>query len=83
MPLYFHAVRPKTAVTRNKTAGFPLQPVVVQLDPASAAGGFARAWPRPDERLEKHLSYALQWWGFALATVAIWIAVNLRRSPPP
>jgi len=67
----------------SAAVGFPLQPVVVQLDPDSAAGGFAREWPRPDERLEKHLSYALQWWGFALATVAIWIAVNLRRSPPP
>ena len=64
----------------SKTVSFPLQPVVIQLAPESAAGGFAREWPRPDERLEKHLSYALQWWGFAAATVAIWIAVNFRRD---
>ena len=64
----------------GKTVDFPLQPVIIQLAPESAAGGFAREWPRPDERLEKHLSYALQWWGFAAATVAIWIAVNFRRN---
>lgn len=64
----------------SKAVGFPLQQVVIQLAPESTAGGFAREWPRPDERLEKHLSYALQWWGFAAATVAIWIAVNFRRK---
>lgn len=64
----------------STTVGFPLQPVVIQLAPESTAGGFAREWPRPDERLEKHVSYALQWWGFAAATIAIWIAVNFRRN---
>lgn len=61
-------------------AGFPLLPVVIQLDPDSTAAGFVREWPRPAERLEQHLSYALQWWGFALATVAIWLFVNWRRA---
>ena len=64
----------------SRSISFPLQPVVIQLAPDSAAGGFAREWPRPDERLEKHVSYALQWWGFAAATVAIWLAVNFRRE---
>jgi surfeit locus 1 family protein len=63
-----------------KAVNFPLQPVVIQLAPESNAGGFAREWPRPDERLEKHLSYALQWWGFAVATIVIWLVVNLRRN---
>jgi surfeit locus 1 family protein len=58
---------------------FPLQPVVIQLSPDSSAGGFAREWPRPDERIERHLGYALQWWGFAVATVIIWLVVNFRR----
>lgn len=60
-------------------AGIPLQPVVIQMDADSPAGGFVREWPRPDDRREKHLSYALQWWAFAAATVAIWLFVNLRR----
>lgn len=64
----------------GKRVSFPLQPVIIQLAPENAAGGFAREWPRPDERLEKHVSYALQWWGFAAATVAIWITANFRRK---
>lgn len=61
--------------------GQPLQPVVVQLDPA-APGGFVRDWPRPDERAERHRSYALQWFGFALASLGIWGFCLLRRPPP-
>jgi surfeit locus 1 family protein len=57
---------------------YPIQPVVVQLDPG-AAGGYVREWPRPDERAERHRSYALQWFGFALASVAIWIYFLVRR----
>jgi surfeit locus 1 family protein len=62
--------------------GFPLQPVVIELAAdSSGGGGFAREWPRPDERIERHLGYAFQWWGFAGATVIIWLVVNLRRQP--
>lgn len=59
---------------------FPLQPVVVQMDADSAGGGgFVREWPRPDERIERHLGYAWQWFGFAGALVLIYFVVNLRR----
>ena len=64
----------------SKAVNFPLQPVIIQLSPASTAGGFAREWPRPDERIERHVGYALQWWGFALATALIWLVVNFRRE---
>lgn len=64
-----------------KAVTFPLQPLVIQLSPESAAGGFAREWPRPDERIERHVGYALQWWGFAAVTVVIWLVVNFRRQP--
>jgi surfeit locus 1 family protein len=57
---------------------YPLQPVVVHLDPG-APGGYVREWPRPDERAERHRSYALQWFGFALASVAIWGYFLVRR----
>ena len=65
----------------TKLVPFPLQPVLIQLAPDSSAGGFARAWPRPDERIERHVGYAFQWWGFAAASVIIWLVVNLRRQP--
>jgi surfeit locus 1 family protein len=64
----------------GKAVNFPVQPVIIQLSPESTAGGFAREWPRPDERIERHVGYALQWWGFALATVLIWLVVNFRRE---
>lgn len=57
---------------------YPLQPLVVQLDP-TAPGGFVRDWPRPDERADRHRSYALQWFGFALASLGIWGFFLLRK----
>lgn len=56
---------------------FPLQPIVLELDPASPAG-FVRDWPRPDERIERHVGYAMQWYGFAAASVGIWLFFLLR-----
>lgn len=50
-----------------------VQPLVIELSPASPAGGFDRDWPRLDQRHERHRSYALQWFGFALATFGIWL----------
>lgn len=58
---------------------WPVQPVVVQLD-ADAPHGFAREWPRPDERADMHRSYALQWFGFALSSIGIWLWFVLRQS---
>jgi surfeit locus 1 family protein len=63
-------------------APWPLQPVVVELDPA-APHGYARNWPRPDERADKHLSYALQWFGFAASSMGIWLFFLLRRPRHP
>jgi len=63
-----------------RVAGFPIQPVVVQMSPDSTAGGFAREWPRPDDRRLTNLGYALQWWSFAATTVALWLYFGFRRK---
>jgi surfeit locus 1 family protein len=63
----------------KKLVPYAVQPVVIQLDTASPAG-FARDWPRPDERWEKHLSYALQWYGFAASAGLIWFFLSWRKS---
>ena len=55
-----------------------LHGVVIQLDPQTP-DGFGRDWPRPDERIERHRSYALQWFGFAIASVGIWLFLLFRR----
>lgn len=57
---------------------YPLQPVVIQLDPA-APGGYLREWPRPDERADRHRNYALQWFGFAVSSLGIWVYLLWRR----
>jgi surfeit locus 1 family protein len=64
------------------SVAYPLQPVVVLLDPGAPAG-FARDWPRPDDRTGMHRGYALQWFGFALASVGIWLFFLLRPARAP
>lgn len=63
----------------RQAVSYPLQPVIVLLDP-TAPGGYIRQWPRPDERAERHRSYALQWFGFALSSLGIW-GYFLMRKP--
>ena len=54
----------------HQVVSYPLHDVVIQLDPGA---------PRPDERAERHRSYALQWFGFAAASLGIWIYFLVRR----
>lgn len=62
----------------QRSVDYLLQPVVIQLD-ASAPGGYQRDWPRPDKHAERHLGYAVQWFGFAIASLGIWLYFLLRR----
>lgn len=57
-------------------------PFVLRLDASSQAGGFVRNWVRPAERIETHIGYAWQWWGFAVAVVGIWLFVGFKRVAP-
>lgn len=59
---------------------FPLQPVVIRLDPSSAAGGYARKWPRPDARIEVHRGYALQWYGMAAVLTVFYLATSIGKA---
>ncbi len=72
-------VWPNLDLARYRQAvDFPLQPVILELDPNSAGGGFVRDWPRPDARSERHVGYAWQWFGFAATTLGIWLFFLLR-----
>lgn len=57
---------------------YPLQPVVLQLDP-EAPGGYEREWTQPEEGADRNLGYAVQWFGFAIASLAIWLYFLVRR----
>lgn len=58
---------------------FPVQPVVVLLDPADAAGGFIRDWSRLDAGISVHQGYAFQWFMLAAALASIYLFMVLRR----
>lgn len=58
---------------------FGIQPYVVRLDANSSGGGFKRNWPIPKDRVNIHLGYAYQWFGFALTLLVIYIVLNLKK----
>lgn len=58
---------------------FHILPFIIRLDANSNAGGFLRDWPRPAERIETHIGYAYQWFGFAAALLLIYLFVNLKK----
>lgn len=58
---------------------FPVQPVVVLLDPTSGAGGFTREWSRLDAGISVHQGYAFQWFMLAAGLAAIYLFMSLRR----
>jgi surfeit locus 1 family protein len=63
-----------------EAVSFPLQPVVVLLDPESEAGGFVRQWKRLDTGIAVHQGYAFQWFSLAVALCAIFLFFVFGRS---
>jgi surfeit locus 1 family protein len=59
--------------------GRPVAPLTVRLDPDRALRIRARQWaPVVPMGAERHLGYALQWFGLALALVVIVLVLLLR-----
>jgi surfeit locus 1 family protein len=55
-------------------------PGLVLLD-ANQPDGYERAWQaRTDMGSERNLSYAVQWFGFAIAAVVLFVVMGLRRG---
>jgi surfeit locus 1 family protein len=61
--------------------GHPLEPRQLLLA-ATAPDGYRRDWQGAGSSFgpERHVAYAVQWWGFAVLAVALFLAMNLRRS---
>ena len=53
-------------------------PVVVLAQ--AAAPGLAAVEEKPDAGVMKHVEYALTWFALAATVLALWIAMNLKRS---
>jgi surfeit locus 1 family protein len=58
---------------------FIVSDLAIKLDQASEAGGFVRNWQVPVERIATNIGYAYQWFGFALATLLIYIYMSVNR----
>ena len=56
-----------------------LLPVIIKLDEKSTAGGFVRHWQMPESKIASHFGYAYQWFGFALASVLIYIFISFKK----
>lgn len=52
---------------------------ILKLDPASP-DGYLRQWEVPAGQVEKHQSYAYQWFGFALASLLIGLSQMLEKQ---
>jgi surfeit locus 1 family protein len=62
----------------ERETGLRLQPIVIEQH-SPAPDGLAREWPRPDVGIEKHESYALQWYSLAGLAVVLFIVLSFRR----
>jgi surfeit locus 1 family protein len=58
--------------------GTKLQRRILLLD-ASNPNGYVREWTPPGLPPERHLSYAIQWWGFALVLLVLYFGLNFRK----
>jgi surfeit locus 1 family protein len=58
--------------------GLQLVPLVIEQH-SPAPDGLLREWPRPDAGVEKHQSYALQWYSLAGLAVVLFVVLSFRR----
>jgi cytochrome oxidase assembly protein ShyY1 len=54
---------------------------LILLDPGEP-GGYVRNWAPPGFPPMRHVGYAVQWFGLALALAVIYIVTNFRRRLP-
>jgi surfeit locus 1 family protein len=60
-------------------SGLAIEPWVVEQHSA-LDDGLVREWPRVDAGVEKHASYALQWYSLAGLSVVLFLALNFKRA---
>ena len=63
-------------------SGLPLAPYALEQH-SPLEDGLVREWPRADAAVDKHRSYALQWYSLAALSVALFFVLGFRRDAPP
>jgi surfeit locus 1 family protein len=59
--------------------GLALQPIVIEQR-SDSGDGLLREWPRPDAGIERHESYALQWYSLAALAVVLAVVLSFRKN---
>lgn len=67
-----------TMADLSTALGRPLEPRQLLLDPDEPEG-YVRDWQPPGMSPAQHLSYAVQWWGFAAVAIGLYTWLNRRR----
>jgi surfeit locus 1 family protein len=63
----------------GEETGLRLRPIVVEQHSA-IDDGLVRDWPRPDAGIERHQSYALQWYSLAALAVVLAAVFSFRKK---
>jgi surfeit locus 1 family protein len=63
----------------GEETGLRLRPVVIEQHSA-IDDGLNREWPRPDAGIERHQSYALQWYSLAALAVVLAAVFSFRKK---
>ena len=63
----------------QKSVPINLLPIVIKLDSNSNAGGFVRNWQLPAEKIATNMGYAYQWFGFAVASILIFLYTSIGK----
>jgi surfeit locus 1 family protein len=66
----------------EKETGLRFQRIVIEQHSA-VPDGLLREWPRPDAGIEKHESYALQWYSLAGLAVVLFVVLSFHRVGAP
>jgi len=64
----------------RKSVTISVLPVVIKLDAKSNAGGFVRNWQLPAEKIATNMGYAYQWFGFAIASILIFLYTGISKN---
>lgn len=68
----------------QKSVAITVLPIVIKLDAKSNAGGFVRNWQLSASRIATNMGYAYQWFGFAFASILIYLytsVIKVRNEP--